>query len=131
MSRFTHVERAAENRRVLAQTVNLWGRNIASGKGAENTVLALDLVRGLGQQLAGRLLTEDVLCAGGGGEKVGRVRLTVAELLRGKRELDAGYGGGEVILQQGETDRVADGAGHIDENTVLEWRGPPGFVVGR
>lgn len=77
----------------------------------------------LGEQLTGRLLTEDVLCAGGRGEKVGRVRLAVAELLHGERELDAWDGGGEVVLQRGETNRVADGAGHGDGSTVLEWRG--------
>lgn len=112
MGRSTHVERAAENRGVLAETVNLWRGNIAAGKGAQNTVFALNLMGGLGQQLSGWLLAQNVLCSRGGGKEVGRVRLAVAELLRGKRELDVGDSGAEVVLQRGKTDRVADGAGH-------------------
>lgn len=69
----THVECTSKNCCILAQTVDLWGRNIASGKGAENAILALDLVRSLGEQLARRLLAQDVLRAGGGGEEVGWV----------------------------------------------------------
>lgn len=126
----THVECASENCRILAQTVDLWGRNIASGEGAENAVLALNLVRSLGEQLAGWLLAQDVLRAGGRGEEVGRVRLAVAELLHGEWESDAGDSGREVILQQGEADWVADWAGHGDEGAVLEWRELSGFVVG-
>lgn len=55
--------------------------------------------------------------------------MAVTKLLHRERELDAGDGGREVVLQQGEADRVADWAGHGDEG-VLEWREPPGFVVG-
>lgn len=123
----THVERASENCRILAQTVDLWGRNIASGESAENAILALNLVRSLGEQLAGWLLAQDVLRAGGGGEEVGRVRLAVAELLHGERELDAGDSGREVVLQQGETYWVADWAGHGDEGAGVGVEGAARF----
>lgn len=73
---------------VLAEAVGLGNGHagargagrVGLANGAHDAVLALDLVRGLGQELAGGLLAEHIAVAGGRGELVGGVGLTKAEL---------------------------------------------------
>jgi len=48
----------------------------------DDAVFAVDLVRGFGKELSGRLFAEDIAGAGGGGEEVGRVALAKTELGR-------------------------------------------------
>ena len=85
-----HVKRRADNGVVLAQAIRLRHGNphargppgVGLADGAHDAVLALDLVRRLGEELARGLLAEDIADAGGGGELVGGIGLTEAELRR-------------------------------------------------
>ena len=78
------VKGGANDGLILAQAVGARHGHVGVGQGCQDAVLALDLVGGLGHQLAWRLLAENIFPAVGGCQLVGRVGLTKAELYCGR-----------------------------------------------
>jgi hypothetical protein len=83
----THdVERSADNPSIFTQNVGLGGGNIARFKGVNDTVFSLDLVGGLGEQLARRFLAQHKSSTIRGRKQVCWIGLPIRKLVlvRGK-----------------------------------------------
>jgi hypothetical protein len=78
--KFHDVEGCPDHADILAETVCLGYGDVGLLKRVDDTVFALDLVCRLGEEYTGRLLAHNVLLAIGGGELVGWVGLSEAEL---------------------------------------------------
>lgn len=74
------VEGGAYDAVVFTETEGAWDGHVGLLEGVDDAVFAVDLMGGLGEELARRLLSHDIFGAIGGFEEVGWVALTVAEL---------------------------------------------------
>lgn len=80
-----HVEGGADDSVVFTETVGLWDRHVCILEGVHNTVLALDLVRRLGQELARGLLSHNIFVAIGGYYLIRGIRLTKTKLFNSSK----------------------------------------------
>jgi uncharacterized membrane protein len=88
---FHNIERGFYHLWVLTQAVGLWDWNIGLLQGMNDPILPFDLVGCLGQQFSRRLLTYNISLIIGCGELISWIRLSEAELRKGKS--CAGSGG--------------------------------------
>jgi len=78
------VESGADDRVILTQTVGFGDGYVGVFQGVQDSILAVDLVRRLGQQLSRGFLPQDIFLVVTGSQHVGRIRLAIAELEPGK-----------------------------------------------
>jgi len=74
------IEGCSNDAVIFAQTICLGHGNIGVLKSMENAVFAVDLVGSLGEQLARRFLSQDIALFVRGGQQIGRIGLSIAEL---------------------------------------------------
>ena len=77
---FHYIERCANDTDIFTQTVCFWYRYVCLTQCADNAVLSIDSVSSFTEEPARRSLANNILCACGVRDLVGRVRLTEAEL---------------------------------------------------